>query len=324
MRKTKEYKTKILAALALALALGMMVPGAVFASEDNADAGIMLTAESDGASTRADTKKLGLVESVAELANRIETRSQFANYRKNRELVSNAVVMDGFLNAKKTLDEDAEFKLSDGSSIWSKLSTTTRNNIGNKNAQDAVTIIKGASEYTNGSADFKNKVNAVEASFSSTLDSLKNQITTNLSGQTTTGKTPKELVDIVKAIPNYSKYAAVATASVFLKDVQPDKTDGLVDRIKALNLSSNAMMINYNHLAVAALAIDSTVMEGLADWKLPDTGKGETPSTPDTGIVGLLESGALDLGTITLIVSVVLASVAGLGLIAKLYFKHKF
>jgi len=92
--------------------------------------------------------------------------------------------------------------------------------------------------------------------------------------------------------------------------------------IDGVYMTEAEQMVAYSKMAAAAEAIDPTVMKGLMAYKLPDTSAGV--DAPDTGIIGLIESGALDLGMITLIVSVVVASLAGAGLIAKLYLKHKF
>lgn len=127
------------------------------------------------------------------------------------------------------------------------------------------------------------------------------------------------LVKLIQETEGMKEYTDLYNASAFLNDV---KVSGKVSASAIeTKLTATAQANNYSKLAAAAVAIDNTVMKGLMAYTLPDT---SAPVTPDTGIVGLIESGALDLGTLTIIVSVVVAAIAGLGLIGKLYLKHKF
>lgn len=138
--------------------------------------------------------------------------------------------------------------------------------------------------------------------------------------------TNAQLVETAKTMPNYDKYAALYDAMGFIRALA--KEDGTVTVQDISKVEQSAQMTGYSKIATAANAIDNTVMKGLmGGYELPDTSaptEDKKPNVPDTGIVGLIEPGALDMATITLIVSVALASVAGIALIAKLYLKHKF
>lgn len=146
------------------------------------------------------------------------------------------------------------------------------------------------------------------------------------------------LIEVKARLADYDKYVALYNALGFVREALPEGGDD-VDEITKDDLtkkySANELVNYYGVLAVAAQAIDPFSVNNLAPFEMPDTSVGtpeEKPSTdnndkvntPNTGIVGLFEAGALDLGTITLIASVAVASVAGLGLIAKLYLKRKF
>ncbi len=158
--------------------------------------------------------------------------------------------------------------------------------------------------------------------------------------------TVDELIAEAKKTPSYTKYANLYNSMAFIRNVLKNMPEGstvtdasLQSLLKTAYGSDSAkLMKDYSTMGNAAKAIDSTVLKNLLATNIPDTsapGGDDKPTTnpdgqkpginaPGTGIVGLFESGALDLGTITLIVSVAVASLAGLGLIAKLYLKHKF
>ncbi len=142
----------------------------------------------------------------------------------------------------------------------------------------------------------------------------------------------EQLVAAAKQLPpagSYAKYAALYHA-----------VDNLVKKL-GLNSASevNEALIEalptseqnqyYNALASAALAVNGDALEGLIPGTLPDTSAPEEkpenkPSAPNSGIIGLFESGAIDTATMILIVSGIVAALAGAGVIAKLYLKHKF
>ncbi len=144
-----------------------------------------------------------------------------------------------------------------------------------------------------------------------------------------------------KGIENYDKYAALYNSMNFIREALPEGVTD-ISAITAEQLNTKYPMVDgkdplvnyYTAFGTAANNIDASVMNNLI--KLPNTsvpGGDDKPeekpddnkvNTPNTGIVGLIESGALDLGMVTLIASVAVASVAGLGLIAKLYLKKKF
>lgn len=328
----KEYKKQILAVLALALALGMAVPGAVFASEGTADeAGIEALAEGsegangseDGAGDKEET--LSLVESIVELNTRIQTRTTFDTYRKAADkLIANMQGLSEYtLNAKTAME-----KTTSGvgeKTLWAALSTETQNAIKEKTYYDALNYIKtqNGTDYTT----VKSKVDSLLSVATGEISTIRTEAPKVQTGLTLAADlAPEKLIEAVEeGIPNYEVYDKLYTALAFVREATPTSGTVTTENIKAKYPNEGDQMKAYNQIALAALQIDGSVLEGLYTYKLPNTSAPDTkPEAPDTGIVGMIESGALDLGTITLIVSVALASVAGLGLIAKLYLKHKF
>lgn len=154
-------------------------------------------------------------------------------------------------------------------------------------------------------------------------------------GSGAAGKKVPELIEMAKKTSKFDQYRALYESMGFIRSAVENST-GTVDDALLKNLLSTkykeADLANYySAMATAAKAIDPAVMNNLL--AIPNTSAGtpeEKPTddnkvnTPNTGIVGLFESGALDLGMITLIASVAVAGVAGVGVIAKLYLKKKF
>lgn len=141
-----------------------------------------------------------------------------------------------------------------------------------------------------------------------------------------------------KTVTDYNKYAALYDSLGFIRTLTSNGSSALTEAM-VNTLNTNAQASKYTAMRTAAVALKPNIAHNLMGAStLPDTGAGDNDNdndnsgngdktdvtTPDTGIVGMIESGALDLGTVTLIASVVVASIAGLGLIAKLYLKHKF
>lgn len=131
------------------------------------------------------------------------------------------------------------------------------------------------------------------------------------------------LVKVARETEGYSSYKALYDALGFVYEELKDLNDGdNVEEKLAAGLAATyankqkELMDDYSRVAAAALKIDDTVMVGLMAYELPQT---SAPETPDTGIIGLIESGALDLGTLTLIVSLAAAGALGIGVITRLY-----
>lgn len=154
-------------------------------------------------------------------------------------------------------------------------------------------------------------VNALRAALPSTTENLATL-------------TKDQLLTAAKATKDFVKNQAMYDALGFVRTLTAGGQTLTATAIEGVYETEAAQMVAYSKMAAAAEAIDPTVMKGLMAYKLPDTSAGGDMNTPDTGIIGLIESGALDLGMVTLIVSVAVAGLAGVSLIAKLYLKHKF
>lgn len=392
----KEHKTQILAALALALALGMAVPGAVFASEGTAedgDAGIALLA--DGA-----TK----VATSTELFNAITTAKKDANFSKYQTLynaqttiakdlaAATEAQVQAAANAVKAIDSTADV---DGLSA-TELNTYINSKVADyalwSNMLGAInTVVEktGSTSYTAelisqkmNQNDIQKCYDAVSAfnnrvtgSLADNIVKLYNRILSDASMQgyraaepviaglatIADAKTPEstakdalatvratlktllpsvEGIDTMEAeglaaeaekgIEKYAEYTALYNSMGFIREAMASGTN-LTAKMISDKYSLADQQSNYNAMATAAAAIDPEITSGLWAYKLPNTSVGtddkennDKPNVPDTGIVGLIETGALDLGTLTLIVSVAVAGIAGVALIAKLYLKHKF
>ena len=161
--------------------------------------------------------------------------------------------------------------------------------------------------------------NAAESQINTAVSALRAALpaaTPNLS------LTKEQLLETAKATADFAKNKAMYDALGFVRTLTTGGQTLTAAAIDGVYTTESEQMVAYSKMAAAAEAIDPTVMKGLMAYKLPDTSAGV--DAPDTGIIGLIESGALDLGMITLIVSVAVAGLAGAGLIAKLYLKHKF
>jgi len=338
MKSLKDYKVQILAAMALAFSLGMVVPSAVFASEggENAEAGI--EAQAEGTENEGtDSETLNLNDSVAELYKRIQERDAFADFRKMAPVIANtdAINNSGLMGDAQAWAESF-MPYENMGTAWYRLSGETKEAIAGKKIYQVLDVLKADPLYTatyNGT--YAAKVNDLAK-----LDTeLKAQQVTLIKAAMPTvtdvdTMTLPMLVGTVEHSENYTKNGDLVTAMMFMGE---SITDGALSMSKLTSMYQPAeLTIKYAGMANAAAKIDPTVTTGLAAYQMPETSKpggddkpaeekpGDKVNTPDTGIVGLLEAGALDLGTLTLIASVAVAAVAGLGLIAKLYLKRKF
>lgn len=338
MKSLKDHRVQILAALALAFSLGMVVPNAVFASEggENAGAGIEAQAEGTGEEGATD-ETLNLNDSVAELYKRIQERDTFADFRKMAPVIANTdeINNSGLMGDAQAWAESFTPYEHMGTA-WSRLSGATKEAIAGKKVYQVLDVLKADPLYT---ATYK-------GTYAAKVDELVTLNATLTTQQKTLIKTAMPtvtdvdtmtlnmLVGTVESSANYTKNGDLVTAMMFMGE---SITDGVLSMSKLTSMYQPAQLtLKYAEMANAAAKIDPTATTGLFAYQMPETSKpggddkptDEKPTdkvnTPDTGIVGLFEAGALDLGTLTLIASVVVAAVAGLGLIAKLYLKHKF
>ncbi len=350
----KEHKTQVLAALALALALGIAMPGAVFADGgdvvegDNAGIEALAEGDEDGIETQAaegenqegdgageadDEKALGLTESIVELYDRInnsDTDSKFAGYQKSVDLIVNTQKIEKsvLLKDAETWAKETDCYSANGMAgeLHTWLDTGTKTALAGKKVYQVIDALKADEEYTTNTG-YKKIVDEVASEYDTLSKAELAQIKVAMPGLNVTENTDfAEMVNLVTSSATYAKYAALYNSQAFLwRAVNDGKVNA--ETLDAI-YSDEDLQKNYLVMANAANAIDDAVMTGLdSSWKLPQTGPDEDKTdvkTPDTGIVGLFESGALDMTTLTLIASVAVASIAGIALIAKLYLKHKF
>lgn len=359
----KERKTQILAAFALAFMLGAVVPGSVFALEGDEDATVQeedgIVAQSEE-TKETEAEVLPLVDSVVELTERISERETFANYMKSQSYVYETEVLAEFAGPLSSYVQNRQTSASDGE-FWSHLNNAEKTKIENMSVWDAMNQLKTdeASAWATEVEAMKGWVDLVLSSIQGTMKSLRVQMSIVIDGESAetanaTGhqkydefNTPVTLLAEAQKLPNYNKFKALYDASKFvISEIDLHKlscaTDGgtsstmttlqyckekRVELIKAFDGDYDdesdivRLVLNYSAYVTAARAIDDTVASGL--FQIVEAGSG-TPNIPNSGILGLFDMEALDLGAITLIVSVVVASLAGAGLIAKLYLKHKF
>lgn len=335
MKNFKEQKLQVLAVLALAFSLGLVAPNAaVFASEEGAGTPVAQNAaeggnqDGDGAGDKEEALKLDA--SIVELYNRIQTKDSFKGYRDAVTLIANTEKAESqlLISAEQWAKNIEIYPLS----VWFTISSSaTKTALQDKAVYESVEIFKNDNAY-NTNAQYKATIDALEQEINTVVATERAQIEAlNPDVKDVDEMNLKMLVNTAKRLKNYDKYKALYDSLQFTEDavLNNDDTKLSLDKLHAL-YNEDQLVLSYNKMAVAANAIDDTVMTGLdASWKLPTTSAGEDDkktdvTTPNTGIVGMIETGALDLATLTLIASVVVASIAGLGLIAKLYLKHKF
>lgn len=166
------------------------------------------------------------------------------------------------------------------------------------------------------------KEDATEAEVKTAVDALR-ALLSGTEGVANMNAT--ELVEAARATNKYAEYKGLYDAMGFINAELKKLNLGEGDDVEAKLAAGLAvtyadkqkeLMDDYAGMAQAALKIDDSVMTGLMAYELPQT---SAPDTPDTGIVGLIESGVLDLGTLTLIASLVVAGVLGISVIARLY-----
>ncbi len=354
--KIKEHKTQILSALVLAFALGLLaMPNVVFAEEgteaetseqteadveaqtdnetsEQAEDGIEAQADNttgegknaeDAEKTKADSGNVpfsdNIAENVVELYNRIQKNEGFADYKKNEDLVLLSAMVEMTNTKIKDLDGGEDFLKS--------VAEDQREEAAEMTLKDFVAEMKVEADKDESGA-LQEVVAALEKMIKDAEDALAKEL--GLSAGTST---PVQMVAEAKKRvgDNYPKYLTLLKSMVFIREAAGAEDEltmkgltitkaQLETAFPADNKEKQAeLTADYGEMLNAAIAIDSKVADGLV--MLPTT---SAPETPDSGIVGLIESGAMDLGTLTLIVSVAVAGLAGIGVIAKLYLKRKF
>ena len=346
MKKVAESKGQVLAALALALVLGAaMVPQAVFAEEiedenavveapegaenevetenDEEDTSLVENMslsdgknDDDGAGDSADEVSEDVAENIVDLYGRIRSRESFADYRKAAEMVKNATILEG-MNTK--IEDLAEM---DMGFSWDDLSDEEKEAYKGKSMIELLESMKADPNYAEDEAA-QMMVALFEAAITEATTDLKAQIKTLM--PTVTGvdaMTVDQLVATAKSYPNFAKYQKLAMALDTLDDVNEKLADGteLTDEMvrTVYDESEGEMMKAYNAMALAALEIDDTVMDGLMSYELPDT------AAPNTGANEMVVEGSLDLAMVTLMASAAVATLVGTGVLARLYLHRKF
>lgn len=353
MKNFKEHKGQILAALALGLALGLAMPGAAFATdgmpeeagepvalnieaaEDGTDAPAGetdggATELSEGGSTGAGANEgeeaisQDVAENLVELNNRIKTRESFADYRKAVAMVKNASVLEGMnMKIEDLAAIDPDFK-------WDELSQADKEAFQGKTLLELVEAVKADPDYTD-NAMIQELVAKIDEGIEDLASNLRTQLKElfpEMSG--IDDMSMAQLVGAAKTYPGFEKYQKLAAAMTTLDDVSSKLADGVAlteAMVKtAYRDNEGEMMKGYNAIALAALAIDGTVMEGLMSYELPETSVpgNDKPTTPDTGTLDATDVSALDMTMLVTIAAGSLAMLGGVALVAKLYLCHKF
>ncbi len=336
MKHPKQY---LFAALALALMLGIASPSLTFAAEDNNVASGVAVVASDSATA------------ITTLYNRIGTRSAFASFRKDRNLILTSLAAEILTTKFKDL-EDAQDYLKD-------LDAEQRAEAEEMTIIDLINEAKNSPEYTE-SEIVRTSVDA--------LDEVVNQIITQFHSEIDAVFAPEggsasmtiaEMITMTKTLPDYDKEAALVNAMTFLfetteaSDEWQTSFDGLSFDAQKLNatFAPHKLYEHYTAMAEAATALDASVTEGFNVPEPPadpvvdpdpdpdpdDSNQGEqkptqpavpdelpSASAPNTGITNLFENGASDTAKVTIIAASSLAALVGVGLIAKLYLKRRF
>lgn len=259
-----------------------------------------------------------LAENAVKLYDRIQTWESFKDYQEKQDLVLLAMIAEMYTTKLKDLEDGEEFLKS--------LPEESREAAADMSMVDMVEAIKKMPEYGD-SETLQELVVAMEEAIGMMKDALAAKVTAVLGADKNASSL--NLTELVKLcnddIEGYAKYAALVKSMMFIfetggtvniEDLADFTVSGITvtaEQLEEKYKKPGELMTNYARMAQAALKIDDTVMVGLMAYELPQT------SVPDTGIVGLIESGALDLGTLTLIVSLAVAGVLGLGVIARLY-----
>lgn len=263
-----------------------------------------------------------LAENAVKLYDRIQTWESFKDYQEKQDLVLLATIAEMYTTKLKDLEDGEEFLKS--------LPEESREAAADMSMADMVEAIKKMPEYGD-SETLQELVASMEEAIGMMKDALAAKVTAVLGADKNASSL--SLTELVKLcnddIEGYAKYAALAKSMMFIfetggtvniEDLADFTVSGITVTAEQLEEKYKSkpgeLMTNYARMAQAALKIDDTVMVGLMAYELPQT---SAPETPDTGIVGLIENGALDLGTLTLIVSLAAAGVLGISVIARLY-----
>lgn len=196
-----------------------------------------------------------------------------------------------------------------------KLNTRIMNNSGFAEYRASTTLVAAVEAVESLPA------NAAESQVTAAVSALRAALPSTTEDLATLTK--EQLLEAAKATKDFAKNQAMYDALSFVRTLTTGGATLTAEAIEGVYATEAEQMVAYSKMAAAAEAIDPTVMKGLMAYKLPDTSTGDM-NTPDTGIIGLIESGALDLGMVTLIIAAAVATIAGASLVAKLYLKHKF
>lgn len=259
-------------------------------------------------------------DNIMRLNGRIISRSAFDGYRSAQDMVVAAEALAPYTaNAEDFL---ADIPPSNAVSVWQALSTATQNALRGKAGYEALVEIKGTADYT---GEVKTWVDAALATMNANAATLRSKFA-DVKG--VDNMNVGQLVAEAQGTENYAKYSALYNSLGFIRAINGG---ALSAEILTSAYSDATLASNYSKMLTAALAIDPSIGNGLLmmpQTSAPDDNKTDDNKSdveaPNTGIIGLFESGAMDMGTLTLIVSVAVAGLAGVGLIAKLYLKHKF
>lgn len=393
MKSLKEHKVQILAAIALAFSLGMVVPGAAFASTD-----VAAQAESSAATQVSVNELLAVIQQAqgvdnygkyANLVNGyngLTAATPVANAVPTAVAAVKALITDAPLTNESTVAAVKTYiENMDAYKTWAPVVNTINTIVTDTGAANASAITatglakykpEQIAQYYN---TINNVVNPMPATYAENIVVLAGRVKTNgafanywtyepiVAGALALEAKPgdaairaelaKNVANIMKvtgaselstealltqakSIENYDQYVALYNSMNFIREALPEGVTD-VSKITANELNTkypaaadgkSPLVDYYVAMGRAAKVIDASVVNNLIPFEMPTTSAPEERpkeddnkvNTPNTGIVGLIESGALDLGTVTLIASVAVAGIAGVGIIAKLYLRKKF
>lgn len=288
-----------------------------------------------------------LAENVAKLYARVSFGAGFAGYRNAQPLVIAAKAAEPYnAGAKAFFQNSAPVK--DNKTFWDNLSPAAQNAVTNKSVEEALTYLKQRTD----TANVIDLINQMDNSLKSVKTTLLNAVkSASPTANVNEDSTVAELIAAAEGVSGFVNFTSLYNNTDFIRIATNNATAtttcgsdttnclGLVAQINSKYPDQGTLMKYYVAMLNSAAKIDNNVSVGLMTSTLPNTSTGGDDNkpgsndpgekdpglnAPGTGIIGLFESGALDLGTLTLIVSVGLTGIAGLTLIAKLYLKHKF
>ncbi len=332
----------VLMVLILTSSIGVIAPSCTaFATED-----VITYAD------KADTDNLQTIaDSLVELNTRLQKLASFEEFRlaynildipeDSREL--------GLFDTVEVWGKRTQMtRMSDTTSVWDQLNENTKNVTRGQMLYKVLNQLEADPLYTDKTGYYYYAFHDIMNSLVTRLNwytttSVRNKIKELMPELTGVDEMDLNgIVETIENLPNFEKLhnlknmRSTVNAANNISDIIPAGLSA--ESLKSIFRYNGELMVRYNAIAKAALSIDNTVMDGLADWRIPEDLKHDQvqnpdqsqenndakPKAPNTGIAKIFEGGVLDSGEMTLIISATVAGVLGLGTIIKLYCKHNF